>query len=97
MRKTTCTCDYCGKECEPTNFVLPKLEEHGGYIIDRNEDMVYKYKEHIYDDIIEEEQDICIECQIKMASFLPLIEKLMERTDTVIDHGVLSVVFKEDE
>ena len=79
MKKTkqidTYYCDYCGKECEHTEFVMPYGEEKVEYAKDRygNKIMPCHYTEPIA-----KNRDICIDCQkriINLMKVLPYITK----------------------
>lgn len=67
----TYVCDYCGKECGHTPFVVPYKEE---LFAERDGIRLAKFSERI----IAKDVDICSDCQAKMAYVIPSIIKHME-------------------
>lgn len=60
-------CDYCGIECEHTpEFVLPEMELEDFLVPNSFKFKVIKAKQ----------KDICPECQKKIISLLPLMNKV---------------------
>ena len=75
MKKTkqidTYYCDFCGKECEHTDFVIPVKES---IYVEKSEIKLAKFGEMV----VPKTADICPECQTKMAYVMPSIIKCME-------------------
>ena len=78
MKKTkqidTYYCDYCGKECEHTTFVIPERTDNCEYATDFKGNKLIKFD---FPTMIAKSKDICPDCQNKIAtllSTLPLIK-----------------------
>ena len=75
MKKTkqidTYYCDFCGKECEHTDFVIPAKES---IYAQKNGIKLAKFGEMV----VPNAADICPECQTKMAYVMPSLIRHME-------------------
>ena len=78
MKKTkqidTYYCDYCGKECEHTMFVIPERKDNCEYVTDFKGNKLIKFD---FPTVTAKSKDNCSDCQNKIAtllSTLPLIK-----------------------
>lgn len=70
MRKTKCYCDYCGKECEPTDDIkLPVNKKIDKFAVKNGVNILQMAGKTT----VVKQRDICGECQKK----IPLLMKMI--------------------
>ena len=76
-------CDFCGEECEGTNFVFPEMSRTEAY------DLISGKTLKAIDCVItKKEVDICPKCQEKIARLLEFI-----KYTEIDEHGNMTISF----
>lgn len=90
MKQEVYCCDYCGKECEHTDYILPVIEIDTEYAKDGYGNKLAKLN---IDKVVPRQVDICPECQETIARLTRIMKyadvKVIE--DNLVDAFVNSI------
>ena len=88
MEKIQYYCDYCGKKCEHTDFIIPEQERCVEWIRDREGHKIQSFNRF---DIVEKRVDICKTCQSAIARIIDLMRYANTHIDKVEEDVYISL------